>query len=498
MRVIAGQGAGGALAWLFVLCASLALLASAVAAGSAERPLALVCVGVALAATTRRTFLSWRGLVAALIVVILFIPIRRYTVPGNLPFQLEPYRILVALLVIGWLGSLLTDPRVQLRKTGFEGPIALIVATSLGSVLVNPQRFQLVSSDVNKKLMFFASFLLVLYLVASVIRQVDAVEHLIRTLVIGGSVVAVFSVIEARTGFNVFNHLHRALPMLKLTHEPNTLGRGAARLRVFGSAQHPIALSAALVMLTPLSLYLARRYRQKRWWACSLACVAAVTATVSRTGVMMLVVVVLVFLWLRPRETRQLWPALLPALVVIHFALPGTIGSLTQAFFPSGGLVAQQESSPGASGSGRLADVGPALDQFKLQPLFGQGFGTRVVNPGAGAVPANVLDDQWLGSLLETGVAGVAAWLWFFGRAVRRFGREAKRDTSDRGWLLAALAAGIAAYAVGMLTYDAFSFIQVTFLLFFFIGLGSAVYQTVPEPAVVRSRVQEIAPEPSR
>jgi hypothetical protein len=41
--------------------------------------------------------------------------------------------------------------------------------------------------------------------------------------------------------------------------------------------------------------------------------------------------------------------------------------------------------------------------------------------------------------------------------------------------LLVGLAASVAAYAVGMFLYDAFSFIQVTFLLFILLGLGAAV-----------------------
>ena len=55
------------------------------------------------------------------------------------------------------------------------------------------------------------------------------------------------------------------------------------------------------------------------------------------------IIVILVFLWLRPRETKRLWPALLPLLVVTHFAAPGTLGSIKAAFFPHGGIVAQQQ-----------------------------------------------------------------------------------------------------------------------------------------------------------
>jgi O-antigen ligase len=92
--------------------------------------------------------------------------------------------------------------------------------------------------------------------------------------------------------------------------------------------------------------------------------------------------------------------------------------------------------------------------------------------------------------LLETGAIGFVGWLWFFVRAVRRFGTEARRDPSERGWLLASLAAGVAAFAVGMLTYDTFSFIQITFLLFILVGMGSALLAERPTPLAVRARRQ--------
>jgi O-antigen ligase len=265
---------------------------------------------------------------------------------------------------------------------------------------------------------------------------------------------------------------------------------GTAKLRVFGSAQHPIALSAALVMLAPLAIYLARRHGQRRWLVCALVIGVACASTVSRTGVVMFLVVAVVFICLRPKETVRLWPALVAAVVVTHFALPGTLGAIKNSFFPPGGLLAEQRGSADSSGSGRLADLGPALELWTHQPVLGQGYGTNVVNPDAGGIEANIFDDQWLGTLLATGLVGFLGWAWFFVRAVRRFGKEAARDQSERGWLLTALTAGIAAYGVGMLTYDAFAFIQVTFLLFLFVGLGAVVMDTdspdaVPEPEPV-------------
>jgi O-antigen ligase len=192
----------------------------------------------------------------------------------------------------------------------------------------------------------------------------------------------------------------------------------------------------------------------------------------------MLFAIALVFLWLRPRTNVRFWPALIPLFVAIQFALPGTLGSIKQSFFPAGGLLAQEEKN--SVGSGRLATLGPALSsEFMPNPLLGEGFLTRVPVPTElAARNGPILDNQWLGVLLETGLLGAIALVWLFVSSVRKLAHESRKDDSLRGWLLVAIAASITAYGVGMLTYDSFSFIQVTFLLFIVMGVGSVVLRS--------------------
>ena len=220
------------------------------------------------------------------------------------------------------------------------------------------------------------------------------------------------------------------------------------------------------------------------WRAAAVVLCFGAIATLSRTGVMMLIVVAGVFLWLRPVETRRLWPLLVPALLAVHLALPGSIGALTTAFLPAGGLVAQQESGAGTHGSGRLADVGPSLKQWERSPLLGQGYGTRVVD---GPTPnASILDDQWLGTLLETGLVGVLSWIWLYASVLRRLVARARADRSNQALLCVGLTASILAYAVGMVTYDAFSFVQVTLVLYVLLGLSvAACHERVRGPRTV-------------
>jgi hypothetical protein len=307
------------LAPLFLIFGTTAVLAGAVATGTGRTGvlfLSVCLIAVTFAAIARTALIRWRTLVATLILIILFIPMRRYSLPGSLPFQLEPYRLFVFLVVIGWVASLLVDRRTRFRRTGFEGPVLLIVGGVVGSDIANPGRVTALSSDVAKSLTFFISFVLVLYLISSVVRRLEDVDYLVKRLVFGGGVVAFFAIIEARTGFNVFNHLSRVVPILHggEISGPAFLRLGSAKLRVFGSAEHPIALSAALVMLIPLAGYLWHRYRQRRWALCVVVLATATASTVSRTGIVMLVVVAVVFVWLRPAQMRRLSPALLPAL----------------------------------------------------------------------------------------------------------------------------------------------------------------------------------------
>ena len=307
-----------------------------------------------------RELLQWRAMVAATILVVLFIPLRLYTLPANLPFQLEPYRIIVMFIFFAWFTSLLIDPRVRPRHSGLGVPISAYVVAVIASLLANPGRFHTVSAIVTKKLTFFGSFFLIFFVIVSCCRRFEDIDRLVRVLVVGSCIVAFFGIVQSRTGFNIFNHI----PLLQRGVLPLTTGDFTAisrggHIRAYASAQHPIALGAALALVTPLAASVAAYSRRRIWWAAPILLLLGAVASVSRTAMLMFVVIAIVFFWLRPRHVRRLWPLLLPGIVVVHIAVPGTLGSITSSFFPKGGLVAQQKNA--AVGSGRLATLGPAL-----------------------------------------------------------------------------------------------------------------------------------------
>src|SRR4051812_12308529 len=100
MKAVAGKVGGGftpaTVAIICLLAFSLAVVQGSPGAVKLLCPL-LILVGVLLA--SYRALFKWHNLLSTLLVVILFIPIRRYTLGSGLPFELEPYRLFVGLLL---------------------------------------------------------------------------------------------------------------------------------------------------------------------------------------------------------------------------------------------------------------------------------------------------------------------------------------------------------------------------------------------------------------
>jgi len=453
------------------------VLVTLAAAGFQLPVLAALAVisAVLLAAVTHRFFLRWEIQVSVIALTALLIPLGRYELPGNLPFNLEPYRLLVALIGAAWFANLLSDPALRWKRIGLFGPLLAMFLAILASDALNTARIERydILAEVAKSLSLFLSYLLVLLFVTSVITRREQLDTVVKALVGGGAIVAFFTLVQYHTGFNVFDHLG-VFPALDLLDSgiPERLEERGGGDRVYASAEHPIALSAALAMLLPVGVYAGRRWGTRLWWFATGLMGVAAFATVARTGSTMLLTVLVVFILLKPVDMLRLWKWAIPFMIAVHLLAPGAMGSLKNAFLPPEGLVAEQQTAYSDTSSNRLADVGPALTEWWTRPYLGYGYGTRITDPEDPKNNALILDDQWLGQLLEVGLAGTLALIWLFGRTLRRLAMGARGDPSPHGWLLAGIAAAIAAFAIGMITFDAFAFGQVTFLLFLLIGLS--------------------------
>ncbi len=459
---------------LLVVGAAIALIALSATLGKLGLALAPASALAAVVAAAGGR-IPWKSTIVVFVLVVMFIPIRLYAIAANLPFQLEPYRVLTFVIAALWLAALLMDPDVRLRASGLEAPLGLLGFAIIGSIIVNSQSItdQGLSGEVAKRLTFWVSFIIVFYFFVSVVRTLAEVTFVLEALVLCGAVLGFLGVVEWKTGHNVFSHLNEFVPGLTPTGPPLDVFR-AGLTRAYASAQHPIAYGAALAVLLPHSLVFAYRRGRPLWIGAAILIMMGCLASISRTSILMLLVVVGVFVLLRPHAVRRVLPLLLPLAVAVQLALPGTFSTVTALFLPKGGLVAQQADQ--SVGSGRVASFGPAIDEAASHPLLGRGFGTRIPTDEPGGPKKNsfILDDEWLSSTLEIGLVGMFAWIWIFGRYCSRAWRIARRDTSDAGWMLTAFIASVLSFAVGMGFYDAFSFIQVTILMIVMLALGQS------------------------
>ena len=150
-------------------------------------------------------------------------------------------------------------------------------------------------------------------------------------------------------------------------------------------------------------------------------------ATISRTAFLGLAVMLLVGLMTERKRLTRLWPLTIVLLIAAHTVLPGGLGRLYHAFFPKGGITAEQSVRAGGVGSGRLADIHPALKLVQSHAFFGTGDPLPpppdlAQNPAetVDAAPPDpiIFDDQYLTSLVGHGVFGLGVVLWLVGAMV--------------------------------------------------------------------------------
>lgn len=434
-----------------------------------------VCLALA---ETHRTLLTWGVAIVSLVALVWFVPIKLYTLPIQVGFSLEPYRLAVIVLTLALLGAAASG-RIRLTAAGAGKPLALLAVVAIVTQIVNYRTLSAGGDEAAlKSLSYMLGFILVFVLVASVLTTMDRLDDVIRALVACAVVIAIFAVYEGRTNYNLFNNLSDWIPVLERQQREVFVER-AGRLRVHASAQHPIALGVALAMMVPFGLYLSGRaatvLRSRMWVAAAGVVALGAVTTISRTTVLMFVSMVALGLVLRGRTMLRFWPLLLVLPVVIHFASPGALGGLYKSFSPRGGFVSEFEGRPGQGGSGRLADIEPGLKLWEQKPIVGHGLGSQlqpVTDPGAALTGASIIfDNEWLNILVTMGVLGVVAMVWFsFGSIVKLF--RAARARGPRSDLMAACCVSATGFVASMLVFDAFAFVQASLMFFIVVAIG--------------------------
>ncbi|WP_440100464.1 O-antigen ligase family protein [Streptosporangium sp. H16] len=311
------------------------------------------------------------------------------------------------------------------------------------------------------------------------IRGRERLDFVLRCLVISGAAVGVIAALQFVLEFDLTKYL--TFPGFRFTSDlPAILERNTLR-RVAATTGHPIELGVVCAMITPLALHYAFGARDRgepslRWWVCCALIGTGLMFSVSRSAVLGLAVVGVVLVAGWPAR-RRLWAALggVGFLVAMKVAVPGLI-SVFLGLFTS--------LSSDSSIQYRTHDYAVAATEIGNHFWVGRGLGTWY------APKHLIFDNQYILSLVETGVIGLAAFsgifltgIWAALRVRRLSSDPAVRD------LGLTLAACLVVPLVGAATFDLRSFATVTGLSFLIIGAAGSLLRATRQP-----RAQAIRP----
>lgn len=411
----------------------------------------------------------WITGISLLLLVLFFVPSRVYRLPLSLPFDLDPYRLVLLFLLLVWLIQAAAHGPLGVARTHMSTAITWFLGAVVLSYAVNATR--LISASelafAVKTIAYAASFPLTFYVIASKVRTTEEALKLVDLLVICGGLAGVFAVLERVTHYNVFYHLESFMPLLEHVAVPTQEVRGA--VRVAGATAHPIAFSTALSMLLPLSIVRAfeAASQRVRWssGACALFISIGALLALSRTGIVGIVAAGAILMFAFPRHRALLTSLALGLTALVHLLFRGVIGTFIQFLTPSNISVMEA-----GNDNGRLADYAWALPQIVNRPLFGLGFGA--LNPERSG---RFIDNQYLAFSLEIGILGMIAFLYLMWRGISVPLRAGQGAGEEAGAVLVGIAAASAAFAVASVTFDTVGFPQVTYLFFALAALASVV-----------------------
>lgn len=418
--------------------------------------------------------------VLTLFIVTLTLLPARYVV-GALGSAGTPAGI-VAVLCLAWYLMALITPKTTpvVGRQPLRTIVLLFLLAILASYATNMGR-SLPALEVNgsdRGLILALCWTGVALLAADGIPRLDRLETVRRRLVAGGAFIASLGVLQFFTSLDLASYL--AFPGLSTDASYTSLLARDGFNRPMATATHPIEFGVVLAMILPLALHgavHAEKGTRLRKWLPVVLILFAMPMAVSRSAVLGLLIVGCVVLPVWPAMWRLASIGVLGMLLMlVHTAVPHLLGAIT-------GLVTSFGSDTSTtSRTDAYSAVGQELAQ---RPFFGRGFDTYFPQT------YRYLDNQYMKSLIETGLVGTAALLIVLGSGFV-LARRARKATSDPvvRHLAQCFAASCAVALVSFGTFDALSFPMVANLAFLMVGTCGALWRLTRDGEAAMSRAE--------
>ncbi|WP_150308252.1 O-antigen ligase family protein [Planctomonas psychrotolerans] len=459
----------------------LALLGFAFTAG--------ILAGVgALAYIFRRRIFTVDTLLVVLLFVLLLIPLSRYSL--RMSPAITPLMAMVLISTAIVTLRLLFDRSFSWRPTPLGWAVSGFIAAQFVSIVVNIRPL-LEAGFVNnsiREVSYYVSFIFLLFFtVRQALRSPRTVRLVLGVLVATGGVVGALAMLERAIAINVFFRLGSFLPLRATSDEFSLILRDGAT-RSTGSASNPIELGVMLALILPFAFFLASESRWPRprilrrlvWFGAAAFMLGGIFASVSRTAIVMVVILVVVSCLLRPRLIPVIGGSTAALGVALFTFAPSVFSGTLGTLLDPQALVQSQKTSPGFRGSGRLTDLPASIDRILEDPWFGTGIGSRFVS--GDFQNALILDNQLLTTGEAAGLVGVAGIVLLFAVPLWRLGCFIFAGTSSPASrsLAVTLAVAFASYAFALVVLDAFAFWQAVGVFVVLLAIASWLLSEVP------------------
>lgn len=321
------------------------------------------------------------------------------------------------------------------------------------------------ANGADRAMMMAAVFTGVILMAADGIPNWARFRSVLYVYVYSAGVMAVIGLLQFALQWDLTQYIQ--IPGLQEKGWVPTFETRGAGIRVASTAFHYIEFSTAMAVALPFAIHLARfstGARRRVFVVLAVLIAAAIPATISRTGLVALAIVILAMLpvwgWRFRYNMLGLAVCLIAAFMVIK---PGLVGTIKNLF-----TSADEDTSISA----RTERYGLVYHYFVQRPWLGRGTGTWI------APQYQILDNQWLSTVLATGVVGVAALaaLHVTGIALAVIALRRSVTEEDRHMCAVLIAAQLIAVVVAG-TFDSLSFSTYAITVALLIGFCGTVWR---------------------
>jgi hypothetical protein len=425
----------------------------------------------------RQPVLDAAVVIGAMFCLLTLIP-ARLIVPGTTEIG-RPALILCLLMFAWWVQVRLTSQHlVLIGPQPLRWALLVFTVPVLISYAIGQLRglTSLEANGADSFLLFTVAFAGVILMTADGISNFSRLELVVKLMVWCGAFVGLVALLQYVLQFDVTEYLN--VPGLEQKRVALGFESRGDGIRVASTTIHYIELSTVMATILPFAIHLAvyakNRKSRVRFAIAAFLCAAAIPATISRTGMLALGIVLLVLVpvwtWRRRYNMLAVITAFIGAFVVVQ---PGLVSTMTHLFDdPSNNpaFTVRQERYP------------LVWHYVGQRPWFGRGTGTYV------SPQYQILDNEWLAYLISNGIIGVAtlALLHLTGIVLALMAFRRAENSEVRHLCAAAIATQLIALVVAG-TYDSLSFLTYAMTVALTLGICGTLWRLTHPKRMVRT-----------